>query len=223
MEFDITKYDVILYEEQNLGRKLLELTLVMNDVIRKMQITESNCDDEVCGILRTGFIYMCGISHFAYENAKDLHGLDPVLVTSYIKKNKLGIKQFPENYCSNLLDYTKILLLDMVMKDEDIDFNSVSDFMALQKITNGDGEGVFDILDEDKIYMKPENYRIIDLLCDDGFSIDDLLEEDINRLNTYHDNYIKKYILSRVTSSKKEEVRILNQAKKIGYKQKGSF
>lgn len=223
MNFDITKYDVIIFEEHNLSVKLLELTLNMNELIRKMQLTHLDCDNEVVTILRNGFIHMRDISHLAYENAKDLHQLDPVLVTNFIKKNRLGIEKFPRDYCSNLLDHTKILLLDMILEEENIDLSSVDDIMSLQKITNGDGEGIFDLLGESRMYMKPDNYRIVKLMCDEDFSIDDLEQDDINRLNNYHDTYIKKRILSRVTSQKKEDNRVLTQAKKIGYKAKGSF
>ena len=220
MNFDVSKYDVILSDEQKFNRELLKLSLKLNELANDFNEEKM---EEICSLICLGFKYSIFLSHYAYENAKDLNGIDSVTVTRFLKDNQLDIKSFSDDYCSNIDCYAKTLLMAMIIEDEGIDISKIKDMILLDRICCSDFNVILDILGTDVSSMNPSNYSLVKLMSSEDASVAMLGQNDIDRLNMFHDKFVQERIYPCVTTCVKEDEKVLKHAKKLGYKFGGSF
>ena len=79
------------------------------------------------------------------------------------------------------------------------------------------------ILDKPVTELNPDNFKLMHKMTKPDFSVTELTQSEIDRLNRYHEEYMKERIYSRVTDKSLDDEDILSHAKKIGAKRNGTF
>lgn len=226
MFFDVTKYDVITLEESRLGMDFIRLSSKL--VTLSTEVGKANADDDMiidklCDLLNESLTNLKELAHLAYENAKDLFGVDGATVYKYLKENNLNPTTFPIAYCECIDEHARHLLLHMIAEEEGIDFTKARDPRVCRDLTNSNANGLFAILDKPVTELNPDNFKLMHKMTKPNFSVTELSQSEIDRLNTYHEEYMKKRIYPRVTDKTIDDDDILIHAKKIGVKRKGNF
>ena len=226
MLFDVRKYDVITLEESRLGMEFIRLSSKLDSL--ENEFDRNNVDDNIfvdklCDLLNESLITLKEIAHLAYENAKDLFGVDGTVVYRYLKENNLNPKTFPDIYSECIDSHARHLLLHMIAEEEGIDFSKARDPRVCRDLTNSNANGLFMILDKPVTELNPDNFKLMHKMTKPDFSVMELTQSEIDRLNSYHEKYMKERIYSRVTDKSLDDEDILSHAKKIGVKRKGTF
>ena len=87
MFFDVTKYDVITLEESRLGMDFIRLSsrlVALSNALGKENVDDDMILDGLCSLLVESLSNLKEIAHLAYENAKDLFGVDGTVVYRYL-------------------------------------------------------------------------------------------------------------------------------------------
>lgn len=226
MFFDVTKYDVITLEESRLGMDFIRLSsrlVALSNALGKENVDDDMILDGLCSLLVESLSNLKEIAHLAYENAKDLFGVDGTVVYRYLKQNNLNPKTFPDTYSECIDSHARHLLLHMIAEEEGIDFSKARDPRVCRDLTNSNANGLFMILDKPVTELNPDNFKLMHKMTKPDFSVTELTQSEIDRLNRYHEEYMKERIYSRVTDKSLDDEDILSHAKKIGAKRNGTF
>lgn len=226
MFFDVTKYDVITLEENRLGMDFIRLSsklVTLSSEVGKPNVDDDMIIDRLCDLLNESLINLKEIAHLAYENAKDLFGVDGASVYQYLRNNNINPDTFPGLYSECIDTHARHLLLHMIAEEEGIDFTKARDPRVCRDLTNSNANGLFAILDKPVTELNPDNFKLMHKMTKPNFSITELSQSEIHRLNTYHEEYMKKKIYPRVTDKTIDDEDVLSHAKKIGAKRKGNF
>lgn len=226
MFFDVTKYDVITLEESRLGMDFIRLSsklVALSNALGKENVDDDMILDGLCSLLVESLSNLKEIAHLAYENAKDLFGVDGTVVYRYLKQNNLSPKTFPDTYSECIDSHARHLLLHMIAEEEGIDFSKARDPRVCRDLTNSNANGLFMILDKPVTELNPDNFKLMHKMTKPDFSVTELTQSEIDRLNRYHEEYMKERIYSRVTDKSLDDEDILSHAKKIGAKRNGTF
>ena len=111
----------------------------------------------------------------------------------------------------------------MIAEEEGIDFSKARDPRVCRDLTNSNANGLFMILDKPVTELNPDNFKLMHKMTKPDFSVTELTQSEIDRLNRYHEEYMKERIYSRVTDKSLDDEDILSHAKKIGAKRNGTF
>lgn len=226
MFLDVTKYDVITLEESRLGMDFIRLSsrlVALSNALGKENVDDDMILDGLCSLLVESLSNLKEIAHLAYENAKDLFGVDGASVYQYLKKNNMDPDTFPGLYSECIDSHARHLLLHMIAEEEGIDFSKARDPRVCRDLTNSNANGLFMIMDKPVTELNPDNFKLMHKMTKPNFSITELSQSEIDRLNTYHEEYMNKKIYPRVTDKTVDDEDILSHAKKIGVKRKGNF
>ena len=225
MFFEGTKYDIITLEEGRLALDFFRLSSNLTSLSMMLDKKEVDPDilmDKLCGVLVESLTNLKEIAHLAYENAKDLYGVDGTIVYKYLKENNLNPDNFPTYYSECIDSHARHLLLHMIAEEEGIDFSRAKDPRICKDLTNSNANGLFMIMDKPVTELNPDNFKLMHKMTKPNFSITELTQQEIDRLNNYHEEYMKKNIYPRVNSSSISDEEILKHAKSIGVKRKGN-
>lgn len=219
--FENSKYDVILGEEIKISSNMFRLAGKIFRLSLRYEsgvMREDDFFDEYKTYVHEALMASKEIAHIGYENGKDLFQVDNLELRNFMKQNHMSLKAFENDYSNAINIYAKNLLLFMIAEEEGIDLTQIKDIEICNQITKGNSLGLFALMDKLVIDLKPENYEIMKMMEDDDFSVMGLNPSQIERLNNYHDQYIRENISSRAVDKTFETERVLEHAKKIGQK-----
>jgi len=222
--FELTKYDVITLEEGRLALALFHSTeklMTLSTMLDNKEDDEEIILNKVCNIVVSSLTYLKQLAHLSYENAKDLYGIDGATIYKYLKENNLNPNVFPTSYSQSIDSHARCLLFYMIAEEE-IDFSKVTNPYICKELSKSNANGLFAILDKPVTELNPDNFRLMHKMTKQNFSISELTQEEIDKLNNYHEEYMKKNIYPRVNSSSISNEEVLNYAKAIAVKIKGN-
>lgn len=225
MFFEGTKYDIITLEEGRLALDFFRISSNLTSLSMMLDKKEVDPDvlmDKLCSVLVESLTNLKEIAHLAYENAKDLYGVDGATVYKYLKENNLNPDKFPTYYSECIDSHARHLLLHMIAEEEGIDFSRAKDPCICKDLTSSNANGLFMIMDKPVTELDPDNFKLMHKMTKPNFSITELTQQEIDRLNNYHEEYMKKNIYPRVNSGSISDEEILKHAKSIGVKRKGN-
>ena len=82
----------------------------------------------------------------------------------------------------------------MIAEEEGIDFSRAKDPRICKDLTNSNANGLFMIMDKPVTELNPDNFKLMHKMTKPNFSITELTQQEIDRLNNYHEEYMKKNI-----------------------------
>lgn len=218
--FSKSKYDVMKKEEAKLSvTTLYHLLKIKRIVKRYSEDTKENRENfqiEMCEICNKLFPCLVMMSHIGYENARDLYGLDKDVLAESLERQGIEESRFEANYEKIINRYTKKLLTAMVIEDVGIDLTKITDVDDLTSLLQDDpSDVVLSVMVDSGIVLSPDNLELVSSMCSSNFSISSLSSRQIERLNNYHERFMKEKIYPQVTSEKTESNKVIKLANRI--------
>ena len=218
--FSKSKYDVMKKEEAKLSAATLYYLLKVKRIAKRYsEDTKENRENfqiEMCEICNKLFPCLVMMSHIGYENARDLYGLDKDVLAESLERQGIEENKFEANYEKIINRYTRKLLTAMIIEDVGIDLTKITDVEDLTSLLLDDpSDVVLSVMVDSGIVLSPDNLELVSSMCSSNFSVFDLSSRQIERLNNYHDKFMKDKIYSQVTNEKKESNKVIKLASRI--------
>lgn len=218
--FSKSKYDVMKKEEAKLSVATLYYLLKVQRLSKRYkEDTRENRENfqiEMCDICNKLLPNIVMMSHIGYENARDLFALDKDVLTESLKRQGLDEKKFEANYEKIINRYTKKLLTAMVIEEIGIDTTKIKDVEDLTSLLQDDpSDVVLDVMVDSGVVLSPDNLELVTSMCSSNFSVNNLSPRQIERLNKYHDKFMRKRIYPQVTNEKTESNKVIKLASRI--------
>ena len=218
--FSKSKYDVMKKEEAKLSVATIYYLLKVKRLTKRYEEdtmeNRENFQSEMCEIGNKLFPCFVMMSHIGYENAKDLYGLDKEVLSESLKRQGLDEQRFEANYEKIINRYTKKLLTAMVIEEIGIDITKIKDVEDLTSLMQDDpSDVVLDAMVDSGVVLSPDNLELVTSMCSSNFSVSSLSSRQIDRLNEYHDKFMRERIYSQITNEKVENNKVIKLASRI--------
>ena len=218
--FSKSKYDVMKKEESKLSVATLYYLLKIKRLPKRYEEdtreNRENFQIEMCEICNKLLPHIVMMSHIGYENAKDLFDLDKEVLGESLKRQGIDEQKFAANYERIFSRYTKKLLTAMIIEEIGIDTTKIKDVEDLTKLMRDDPSDVVrDVLVDSSVVLSPDNLELVTSMCSSNFSVASLSSRQIDKLNEYHDKFMREKIYPQVTGEKVESNKVIKLASRI--------
>lgn len=213
-----TKYDVIEEETLKASRYISESMFKLTDLYFDVDAEFISYEEGVSrltDLVRSVAGSFKTVAHLGYESAKDFWKINFSDIEAFITSNNISLNDFSFPLEKIINQYCKTIYIFMVFEEEEYDLAVIDDVVLLLKVFDGYTEGLIPYLNSKGIEFSPENSSILSRMSDKNFSLLGLNQNQIDRLNRYHDDYMKRRINPKITLDENEQEKILCRAKQL--------
>jgi len=224
--FRKSKYDVMKKEELKLSAATLfylgKISMLQKRYAEDTRENRANFIVEMSELMIKMFPHLVSMSHIGYENAKDLFELDKDVLEESLKRQGINIQRFSSNYSKVIARYSRNIFVAMVLEEENIDISKINDIIALINLVQGDPSNVVrKYLVDTSAVLKPDNLELVASMSSSNFDLMNLDSKQINRLNEYHEKFMREKIYPQVSKERLESDKVLKLARRISNIEKG--
>lgn len=209
---DKSKYDIMDEMGEKIALDMVGYFKTVASLSRDMESDEVNSEEFVEDMTQKLESVLLGIkvsAHFSYEMAKDLFNISQKEILSSLKNNGLDVEHFKAGYSNMLNKYSKTLLTFLIVEEEG--FNIIDFGEAGGELIKGNTESLLKAIDESVVTISPENYELVVKMADENFYVGDLSNNQIQRLNDFHDDFMRRKIYPKITKVVDEKSKTLEK------------